>query len=159
MSRKPITKLDVIECASKFADARTVGRLRLVLSQFATAEDFFAAAESKGKLSAAYNAAKPSGRRGLGAKFYEAVKRIAMQREVDAMKEDTAGWIKAPPMPEPQPDEPPAKPGRFYSVQQLKALVSFMELCGVQAIDLAGVDEFSKVMRFDVFKAMGCGDE
>ena len=150
-----MTKQEIIDLASRIADAKTVGRLKLVLDHFGTAEEFFSAAESKGKLSAAYNAAKPDGRRGLGKKFFEVVDRIRLQREVDEMKKETAGWLKTPPMTSSQPDEPLAKPGRFYTVQQLKALVSFMELCGVQAIDLAGVDEFCKVMRFDVFKAMG----
>lgn len=149
-------KQEIIDYASKIADAKTVGRLKLVLDQFRTAEEFFSAAESKGKLMAAYNAAKPVGRRGVGKKFFEAVDSIRLKWEVDEMKAETLGWMKVPSMPMTQPDESLAKPGRFYTVQQLKALVSFMELCGVKAIDLAGIDEFSKVMKFDVFKAMGC---
>lgn len=141
------TKQEIIDYASRIADAKTAGRLRLVLSLFTTAEEFFSAAESKGALMAAYNKARPGGKKGVGRKFFDAIDRI----KAFAKKSETQVLPVAPP-----PQEQPVKPDRFYTVQQLKALVSFMGLCGVKAIDLAGVDEFSKVMRFDVFKAMGC---
>lgn len=148
-----MTKHELIQIAYRVSTPFTASKVERVINTFDTADQFLDMCTNDGAMSKAYNSVTPNGRYGLGRKFKDAIEKVVAEaRAASAAKE------RAVPDAEPDgPKEPETTRQRFYTVQQLDALVSFMKLCGVNAVDLNGIEQFSKSLGFDVYDAMGCG--
>ena len=105
------------------------GRVLRLMKAFPSFEEFVEA--DKGKLMAAEKKTRPFGKRGLGAKFFadlESVKATAC--EIEFLQAKAA-------------DDATPKPVRqFFTVGQLKAVTTLMELCEIDRIDISKIVEF-----------------
>ena len=147
-----MTKPELIRIANRVADPKTAGKIERVLDTFDTADQFLDMCSNDGAMSKAYNSVTPKGRYGLGRRFKAAVAKVAAEAKMASVaKEREAQQVQTP-----EPEKPAPTGPRLYTVQQLDALVSFMKLCGVKAVDLNGIEQFSKSLGFDIFDAMGC---
>lgn len=169
-----MTRTELINIAKHYGGTHTVARMKPVLAQFKTVTEFLEA--SDGALMFKYNELHPNSKYGLGKNFFkmmESVRREAelsikqekiMEREQahgeasdsaaeadplatlveDALPSDKLMAAKA------NPPSPPPPPSRFFTMKELRAIVTVMELAGIQEIDLLGIDEFFKYMKVDM---------
>ena len=130
-----MTRKEMIALAMNCADAKTVGRMEIVLDHFKTCEDFLGA--DKGKLMAAYNAARPNGKLGLGIKFFRAMddlRKIVREEELRIKAETRAIEMRR------QQDEE-RRQIRFGS-KELAAIATFMDAVEIKDVDLVGIRGF-----------------
>ena len=144
-----MTRNDIITIAAEHADPAIVGRVKLVLGQFKTVQEFLDAGD--GALMKAYNAARPNGKRGVGKRFFKAMDAIRgaaasekylIPEETEVSEQRIAGV---------QPILCPPPSPVFYTVEQLRALVAFMDLGGVSAIDLDAMRRFCEAVKCNPF--------
>lgn len=152
-----MTRDDIVEIAARHADKHTVGRMKLVMDKFKTVSEFLAADD--GALMGAYNAAKPGRPHGLGRQFFRAMDAVRRDAGVIAfLKRGIAEEVakaKAEDAARPQAPVLLPVPSRFYTLAQLKAVVSFMEPCGIQQIDIDAMERFCRAMKVDIYAAIG----
>ena len=147
-----ITREAVLKMASNIASARTVGFIRIVLDQFKTVGEFLAA--DKGALMKAYNEARPGGKNGVGKLFFLTMDQL--RREVVAARARAVAAAKETVVVQPIAAIPPVQPQpqmRAFSIEELKALVTVMELANLKSIDLMGIDSFFKAAHVDIVAA------
>lgn len=144
-----MTRNDIITIAAEHADPTIVGRIKLVLNQFKTVQEFLDAGD--GALMKAYNEARPNGKRGVGKRFFKAMDAIrgAAASEKYLIPEDTDVAEQLPAGFQPIPCPPPETV--FYTVEQLRALVAFMDLGGVSAINLDAMRRFCEAVKCNPF--------
>lgn len=109
------------------------GRVLRLMKAFSSFEEFVTA--DKGKLMAAEKKTRPFGKKGLGDKFFsdlESVKATACE----------IGFLQAKAV-----DHAPENVARqFFTVGQLKAVTTLMELCEIDKIDIGKIVEFLDTM-------------
>ena len=105
------------------------GRVLRLMKAFSSFEEFVEA--DRGKLMAAEKKTRPFGKRGLGDRFFadlESVKATACE----------IGFLQAK-----AADDATQKPTQhFFTVGQLKAVTTLMELCEIDRIDIGKIVEF-----------------
>ena len=116
------------------------GRVLRLMKAFNTFEEFLAA--DKGKLMAAERQTRPDGKKGLGDRFFadlDSVKATACEMELlqtqAKSRAEAAAKATAP---------------RLFSVGQLKAVTSLMELCGIEKIDIEKIVAFLETMGANI---------
>lgn len=117
------------------------GRVLRLKKTFNSFEEFLAA--DKGKLMAAERQTRPDGKKGLGDRFFadlDSVKATACEMELlqaQAKSRAEAGGRKSP-------------APRLFTVGQLKAVTSLMELCGIEKIDIEKIVAFLETMGANI---------
>lgn len=114
-----------------------VKRMDRMMERFATLEAFFTA--SSGDLMKAFAAMTPGGKKGLGKSFWASFdKAAAIYRGIDKGVEEE----ETPKAMEPEVHEASPKEMRMISLEELQKVVSFMELCDVEAINILEIVGF-----------------
>lgn len=138
-----MTREELKSIALGLADSHTVSRLKSCLSRFNDCSSFLTASE--GDLMKAYAEARPKSGKGLGKKFWKlmdklhsAVKERAFQtkKELEEKQRIEAEERKA------KESEQKAREAEFFTYKQLRAITAFMELGGVDKIDLRAFRAF-----------------
>ena len=132
-----ITKQQFLQA---LAGRQCKGRVLRLMKTFNSFEEFLAA--DRGKLMAAERQTRPDGKKGLGDRFFadlDSVKATACEMELlqAQAKSRAEAAAKAP------------RHGLF-SVGQLKAVTSLMELCGIEKIDIEKIVAFLETMGANI---------
>lgn len=126
-----ITKRQFLQA---LAGRQCKGRVLRLMKAFNSFEEFLAA--DKGKLMAAERQTRPGGKKGLGNRFFadlDSVKATACEMEFLQAKAKANATTK---------DNAP----RLFTVGQLKAVTTLMELCGIEKIDVEKIVVFLETM-------------
>ena len=124
--------------------AERIGKL---MNQFATADGFFSA--SKGDIMKAYKKVAPFTKHGLGKAFWE-----VFDKANAFMKGKIAEGGEKPKKEDKMPEVNP-NVLRMMSLEELKTVVAFMELCDVEAVNIVEISGFLKSVRMRQSKAAG----
>lgn len=159
-----MTKSELLDIAKRHSGTHTYARIKAVLAHFKTPEEFLNA--SHGCLMQKYNEAHPNSHYGLGDLFkktMETVRReaelllaqeesIKREQELVALKKDEDATLPSAPQSEgAKESQAEAKQQRkFFSLKELKAVTAFMELSGIQALDLEGMMKFFDCVQFNL---------
>ena len=116
------------------------GRVLRLMKAFATFEEFLAA--DKGRLMAAERQTRPSGKKGLGDKFFS---------DLDSVKATACeiGFLQAQAKSRAEAAAKATVP-RLFSVGQLKAVTSLTELCGIEKIDIEKIVAFLETIGANI---------
>lgn len=119
-----------------------IKKTQRVMNEFASLEGFFNA--SRADLMKAYNKVRPDSKAGLGDTFWVAY-------------ENVRGFFLRGPenvdiRPQPISTVPPAPvvsvmDSRMFSLEELQTIVAFMDLCGVEEINLKQITEFFSAIK------------
>ena len=116
------------------------GRVLRLMKTFNSFEEFLAA--DKGKLMAAERQTRPDGKKGLGDRFFadlDSVKATACEMELlQAQAKSRGGGGRESPAP------------RLFTVGQLKAVTTLMELCEIEKIDIEKIVAFLETMGANI---------
>lgn len=140
MTSADIERLDKVMDGAEVG-VRTAGRIRACAPYFDSLEDLVCA--TKGELMSAYDKSKKSlNRRSLGKTFFS---------EMEKLCNYVRGKLNKPvkPKEEPPKTEPVCAVRGTYKLDELKAIVAFMELCNVSEISLPHLDLFMGAMKID----------
>lgn len=138
-----MTREELVSIAKGFGDSHTVSRFKSCLKGFGDCTEFLNATE--GNLMKAYAEARPNSGKGLGKKFWAlmtkvriAVKERAIlaKKELEEKQRVEAAALKA------KEAEQKAREAEFFTYKQLRAITAFMELGGVEKIDLRSFRAF-----------------
>ena len=116
------------------------GRVLRLMKAFNTFEEFLAA--DKGKLMAAERQTRPDGKKGLGNKFFsdlDSVKATACEMELFQAQAKSRAEAAAK-----------ATAPRLFTVGQLKAVTTLMELCEIDKIDIEKIIAFLETMGANI---------
>ena len=132
-----ITKQQFLQA---LAGRQCKGRVLRLMKAFNSFEEFLVA--DKGKLMAAERQTRPDGKKGLGNKFFSDLDSVkATACEMDLLQAQAKSRAEA---------AAKATAPRFFSVGQLKAVTSLMELCGIEKIDIEKIVAFLKTMGANI---------
>ena len=126
-----ITKQQFLQA---LAGRQCKGRVLRLMKAFNSFEEFLAA--DKGKLMAAESQTRPDGKKGLGDRFFadlDSVKATACEIEFLQAKAKANATAK---------DNAP----RLFTVGQLKAVTTLMELCEIEKVDIEKIIAFLETM-------------
>ena len=116
------------------------GRVLRLMKAFNSFEEFLVA--DKGKLMAAERQTRPDGKKGLGNKFFSDLDSVkATACEMDLLQAQAKSRAEA---------AAKATAPRLFSVGQLKAVTSLMELCGIEKIDIEKIVAFLETMGANI---------
>lgn len=140
------TKEDVINYMTAEGESSViVNKMQRVMNEFASLEGFFSA--SKVDLMKAYNKVRPDSKAGLGDTFwmsYEKARGFFLRGPED---------FEIDILPQPISSVPPQAPvvsiadSRMFSLEELQTIVAFMDLCGVEEINLRQITEFFSAIK------------
>lgn len=132
-----ITKQQFIQA---LAGRQCKGRVLRLMKAFNSFEEFLVA--DKGKLMAAERQTRPDGKKGLGNKFFSDLDSVkATACEMDLLQAQAKSRAEA---------AAKATAPRLFSVGQLKAVTSLMELCGIEKIDIEKIVAFLETMGANI---------
>lgn len=132
-----ITKQQFLQA---LAGRQCKGRVLRLMKAFNSFEEFLVA--DKGKLMAAERQTRPDGKKGLGNKFFSDLDSVkATACEMDLLKAQAKSRAEA---------AAKATAPRLFSVGQLKAVTSLMELCGIEKIDIEKIVAFLETMGANI---------
>lgn len=140
-----LTREEAITRVRSVFNPKLAGEVAVVMDRFSTVSGFLAA--SRADLLKANRLARPDAKRDLGARFFLAhddLAAYAKERRYLAEKEAIEQQAREEAEREVERRENPT-----FTLAQMKSIVSFMELCGVSAIDLKGATEYFRVMKID----------
>lgn len=137
------TKDDIIKYLRKDGVSGVLAeRMNKLISQFATVDGFFSA--SQGDIMKAYSRIAPLNKHGLGRSFWSVFdKANAFYRGFDGKSKDV----------EDKKDHVEERPSfdpeilRMMSLDELKTVVAFMELCDVEEINIVEITGFMKSVK------------
>ena len=130
-----ITKQQFLQA---LAGRQCKGRVLRLMKTFNSFEKFLAA--DRGKLMAAERQTRPDGKKGLGDRFFadlDSVKATACEMELLQAQAKANATTK---------DNAP----RFFTVGQLKAVTTLMELCEIDKIDIEKIIAFLETMGANI---------
>ena len=138
-----MTREELKSIALGLADSHTVSRLKSCLSRFNDCSSFLTASE--GDLMKAYVEARPNSGKGLGKKFWKMMDKLRAEIKERALKTKKDLEEKQRIEAEEQrihEAEQKAREAEFFTYKQLRAITAFMELGGVDKIDLRAFRAF-----------------
>ena len=138
-----MTREELTAIAKSLSDSRTVSRFKSCLKGFNDCSSFLAATE--GELMKAYADARPDSSKGLGRKFWQLMNKLraaVKERALQTKKElEERQRIEAEDKRIHEAMQK-AREAEFFTYKQLRAITAFMELGGVDKIDLRAFRAF-----------------
>ena len=138
-----MTREELTSIARGFADTHTISRFKSCLSRFNDCSSFLTASE--GDMMKAYADARPKSGKGLGRKFWQLMNKLraeVKERAFQTKKEIEERQRIEAEKKRIQEAEQKAREAEFFTYKQLRAITAFMELGGIEKIDLRAFRAF-----------------
>ena len=133
------TKDDIIKYLRKDGVSGVLAeRMNKLISQFATVDGFFSA--SQGDIMKAYSRIAPLNKHGLGRSFWSVFDKANAYVKGSTKKPE-------PEIREEKKEDAYADVMRMMSLEDLKTVVAFMELCDVEAINIVEITGFLRSIK------------